>query len=392
ETTQEQATQANDAAFRLLENQSDQAKLTIKSVSRSLTHAAQANLASLAVETRLGQNQLSNIPVSQEQAQAGQQAQDLPKQETSGPALTAADDSEPNEFSGRNPGSNRDVNVTRPQLQVQHRATHNAGSQQPQVEQQSQTYPAQANTTQSSAQQTDAAGVVSQAAPNLHINADQQRTTRNASQVASVQRAQSNQAVRAITSIDSGNISQQQRDTTQGSLVENMNKTELPSETKRASVLAQVQRGLASLMRSGDSEMTLKLTPGHLGEIRIQIKTNGDRLGIRFETSTQEASEFLKNSVNELSSALRSKGISLEQIQIDRAPTPDEPNARPQDGVGHAPDHQQGGQDAQRHPNDGHPDQSPNDPFAGFNSDQNNESQAGQPESIWSQIGLDAIA
>jgi len=197
--------------------------------------------------------------------------------------------------------------------------------------------------------------------------------------------AQGAQTVRAVSSVDAGLIGKDQSNAQPGSLVEKMKGASLPNQANRASVLAQVQRGLASMLRSGNNQMTLKLTPGHLGSLKIQLKSEGSKLHVRFETTNGQASEHLSESVKDLGASLRSKGISLDKIEIQQQPSQGtETNT--------AGEQNQSDSQTQQNPDQR---QSANQSHQQTQQDQaisDGELVGDEPESIWTELGLDATA
>ncbi len=368
-----QAVQAQEVSMRLLKNQSEQAKLSIKSLVRSLTHASIADATAIAVDTRLGRTE--HIGVG---AQSGQIASDQPKSDQSVPPRAAfslqdgvgSNLNQPSaDASGVQPGVIR-FDPTTPILSTTPISPPDHASQQ-------------------GGQRVDVASVVSQALSGaLPTQPIRGSANQSAGQVSGVANGQSLQAIRAVSSIDAsqgGQVGNQQADSNPGSLIERMKSSKMPSETKRAEVLAQVQRGLASLLRSGKGEMTLKLTPGYLGEVRIRINPSGSGLGIRFETSSNEATELLSRSIKELGLSLQSKGIKLDQIQVEHTPspnasTPDSSSRLDGDSMqGHAD--QSGSEHHPHRDQTEHPGEDPED-----------QTQHKHPETIWTELGLDAIA
>jgi len=193
------------------------------------------------------------------------------------------------------------------------------------------------------------------------------------------------QTVRAVSSVDAGLIGKDQSNSQPGSLVEKMKGAALPNQANRASVLAQVQRGLASLLRSGNNNMTLKLTPGHLGSLKIQLKSDGSKLQVRFETSSTQASEHLSESVKELGAHLRIKGINLDKIEIQQQ-SPQDTNTNNAGDHGAFGSSSEQGADQRQSDNQNHQqaqqDQARND----------GEIIGDEPKPLWTELGLDATA
>lgn len=359
-------TQASEASLRLLDNQSEQAKLSIKGLVRSLTQGSGADTTAIAVDTRLGRNQTEQSQITQEQSATPEISKStLPNQ------------AQTNTKTDHEPAPRTNIRADM------------LGSE---SSQSIQTDPRMAQSTvvtgQIASQQVDVAGAVSQTQSNT-LGADATRTVINqsANRLAGMNQAQ--QAVRVISAVDAGNsagnVGHQQTDSNPGSLVERMKSSAMPDQAKRAGVIAQVQRGLASLLRSGNSEMTLKLTPGNLGEVRIRIKSTSSGLSVRFETSSNEATETLNSSVKDLGANLRLKGINIDQIHIENTSSQNTPASEVGIGNGNA-----SSQESNEQANHEHAQHQNNKNR--FESEYGEVNQPEDPESIWTELGLDAIA
>ena len=379
-----------EASMRLLRNQSDQAKLSIKGlVDRTLTHAAGVSLTDIAVDTRLGRDEtVAQVPSDtpgltdpatkpRPSAQSAPHAPQSPAQnppQSPTPHLSGV----PNTVAAASPGG---ASMAGPTAQT---PVDDA--------------PDQARTDVQQVRSTRAdAGVASQTMRPLSAS-DQAAQTRleTTGQVARAVRGDSAQSVRAVTAGESAPFGAPLKDSTgsAGSLVEKMSRPAVPEGADRGALLAQVQRGMASLLRSGKGDMTLKLIPANLGEIKIKIKSLGDRLSVRFEASTEQGREMLKGGIDDLAAQLRSKGVQLGQLSIEHrdvssqapAHTPGQaqsgPGAAHDQGGHHQPTHDQPGAET-RHGPGGH-----------LHPDEHNTDQplAGQPGPIWTELGLDAIA
>lgn len=152
-------------------------------------------------------------------------------------------------------------------------------------------------------------------------------------------------------------------------------------QAMQSKVVAQVQRGLASLMRSASGEMTLRLTPERLGELKIEIKRTGDQLSVRLTTQSSEASELLRSGSAELTQLLRAKGIDIERVQIELQQSPG-------DGQGAASDFD--------HQSDAHREDTAPGPHRPVSAGQG-EGEIDEPlnepaDTIWTELGLDATA
>tara|TARA_A100001391_G_scaffold144918_1_gene102542 strand:+ start:933 stop:2549 length:1617 start_codon:yes stop_codon:yes gene_type:complete len=368
----DQPTLNQETTMRLLDQQSEQAKLTIKGVARTLTHAADVSVSSQAVDTRLGQDQ-SGAPIAKEHApsQSAPSPATQPQSPQQGPPQGPVSDQ-----GSTPPDPARTTSMPNGPTHL-HTPDPLAKPVDAQVD--------QSNTNAQQARSQRAESAIGIAQSNTKPNTVAQAPTAATLRAVGLGKQNSAQTVRAVSSVDAGLIGNDQRNAQPGSLVEKMKGASLPNQANRASVLAQVQRGLASMLRSGNNEMTLKLTPGHLGSLKIQLKSEGSKLHVRFETSSTQASEHLSESVKELGAHLRTKGISFDKIEIHQQPSQGtETNTAGEQNQSDSSSHQ--GTD-QRHASDQRPQQSPQEQALSDGASISDE-----PESIWTELGLDATA
>ncbi len=59
-------------------------------------------------------------------------------------------------------------------------------------------------------------------------------------------------------------------------------------------------------------EILMKLTPGDMGEVKLSIARQGDKLEIKMEFSSQESLDTVEHRLNELQTSLRAKGFDTE--------------------------------------------------------------------------------
>ncbi len=369
----EQPTLNQETTMRLLDQQSEQAKLTIKGVARSLTHAADESVSSRAVDTRLGQDH-AGAPMTKEQAPVSQPApQPAPP--------PAAQPQSPPQGPVSDQGSTPPDPARTTSMPNGPTHLHTPDPSAKPVDAQAD----QSNTNAQQARSLRAESAIGVVPSNAKPTAANQAPSAATLQAIGLGKQGTAQTVRAVSSVDAGLIGKDQSNAQPGSLVEKMKGASLPNQANRASVLAQVQRGLASMLRSGNNEMTLKLTPGHLGSLKIQLKSEGSKLQVRFETTNSQASEHLSESVKELGASLRSKGISLDKIEIQQQPSQGtETNTAGEQSQSDSQTQQ--GTD-QRQASDQRPQQSTQDQALSDGGSIGDE-----PESIWTELGLDATA
>lgn len=385
--TNAEGTQGNDAALRSLENQSQHAKLSIKSSSDAQLHASLGDVTTNAVQTRLSEDPSTQTPAQIQLAQA-QSAPLESAQSTPVEPKNAIKNDAPAVYS-QSPNTSGDV------LDLSQSGLHNTGQNHRQNAQsafsQANTDDADETVRQNQSTRTGTTASANLAAAAAGSLSSTGTTPSQSSQHVQVQSSSSAQPIQAVAGASAGNIGSTLSDSNAGSLVEKLKSPEPTDQTKQAAILTQVQRGMASLLRSGKGEMTLKLTPGHLGEIKIRLKSDGNRLGVRFETSSKETSELLSKGLKELTSILKAKGIHLDQIQMEHRPSTD------------TSDHTTTDADARSGFNDSgaHPDQSKHasdqqsrhasrpDGSDLWGDEQLEDNQA---QSLWTELGLDAIA
>lgn len=83
---------------------------------------------------------------------------------------------------------------------------------------------------------------------------------------------------------------------------------------------AQLQRGVAQALQSSSGSVTLRLQPAHLGQLKVQVKFDGQTIRAKFETATTKTRELLRGSIENLRSSLSDKGLSLDDVAFTIAP------------------------------------------------------------------------
>jgi len=82
------------------------------------------------------------------------------------------------------------------------------------------------------------------------------------------------------------------------------------------SLNAQAARGLAAAFKHKGGTVTLNLTPETLGQIKVKITVDDAKVSALIQTSTEQAKRMLEQSGETLRSALESKGLSVDRLQI----------------------------------------------------------------------------
>lgn len=79
---------------------------------------------------------------------------------------------------------------------------------------------------------------------------------------------------------------------------------------------AQVQRGLAQVLRQQGGALTLKLTPHELGEVRVALQINQQRVSGTIETRTIAARDLLNQNLDALKASLEQRGVTVDRLEV----------------------------------------------------------------------------
>ena len=361
--------------------------------SRVLTNAASINLADLATKQLEGQASTAKTDsqtVSRDQSPAATQ----PK--------TATEDSPLSTLARQGVGRSLGISTAQPQLGggSQEGAAHttNAGSTESSAAQRDQSAQKQEQVAQQSAQQVvqptkaQAAQMVQSQAMDQNQavkRSDGVKPIRQVDGVASESKAvggseSSGKSGQGQSGLDLGDRSQQATKSLQ------QTKSTDDQALQRREVIAQVQRGLASIMNTKGGTMKIRLSPEHLGEVNIQLMTKDGHVSVKIEAEHEQTKNMLKDGLEGLRSAIEARGATVDSLTVDSKERSgfdqllgqsDQSNDQQQHESGDrsASDNDQ----TKNASSNGDPDGSE----AGVEADTSN-----QPQSIWTQLGLDAIA
>lgn len=166
----------------------------------------------------------------------------------------------------------------------------------------------------------------------------------------------------------------------------------------RTKVLEQVQRSLGSVLKSGGGSMKIKLTPEHLGEIKVHIETKDGAVSARFDAQTDTVRAILESGLGTLRHALEARGVRVENLTADLPDTPGDdaaspadPDGRPDQGNAGSDQHGAGSRRGHQHTESGAEgsgaEGGPGSPGHDAPMDTDEE-----PGAVWTPFGLDAIA
>ena len=88
-------------------------------------------------------------------------------------------------------------------------------------------------------------------------------------------------------------------------------------EEMAETVLPQVIRSVASIVRAGGAEMRLQLQPADLGEIELRVRTAEAAVRGELVVSNPEVKQLLEQNLGRLRDALAQQGLDLEGFSVD---------------------------------------------------------------------------
>lgn len=122
-----------------------------------------------------------------------------------------------------------------------------------------------------------------------------------------------------------------------------------------ATFRAQLVQGLGAALRRGEGDVSLKLTPRALGELRVNLRVRDGAVNATLKPATVEARGLLEDSIDTLRHALEARGLKVARIEIEQPPAAKEgTQGQQQRGLagqeGHPGEHGGTGQDHQAEP------------------------------------------
>lgn len=114
------------------------------------------------------------------------------------------------------------------------------------------------------------------------------------------------------------------------------------------SLLSQIKDGKVTHDGKGNGEMSIRLNPGELGELKIQVRMEDNRLRVEVHADNRMVKDLLMSNLDSLKEALSSKNFTMEGFDVStgggsNGPLPEEkgnsrqqPTHRPARGGGYA--------------------------------------------------------
>lgn len=98
---------------------------------------------------------------------------------------------------------------------------------------------------------------------------------------------------------------------------------------ERMRVVEQVQRRIDSIqLNNGRHEVTLRLHPDHLGEVRLTLVADRNQITARIVAETSQARQAMTEGREQLRAALEQKGFSLKSLDVSQLSAKDAEAAR----------------------------------------------------------------
>jgi len=92
--------------------------------------------------------------------------------------------------------------------------------------------------------------------------------------------------------------------------------TPTPPRAQGQAVADQVAKGMTGLLKNGGT-MTLKLAPEALGAVRVEVSLRDGVVSARFQAERASARELLSGHLDTLRSALETRGVRVEHLEVE---------------------------------------------------------------------------
>jgi flagellar hook-length control protein FliK len=101
-----------------------------------------------------------------------------------------------------------------------------------------------------------------------------------------------------------------------------------PMDMDSAAGPGDLARVLRSKVGARHSNMTIRLDPPELGQVRVDVRMRDEAMTVRFEAQTQAGHDALQGRLRELTGALEQQGVRVDSVEVAYRP----PNDGQQDG------------------------------------------------------------
>ncbi|MBJ6751778.1 flagellar hook-length control protein FliK [Geomonas anaerohicana] len=98
----------------------------------------------------------------------------------------------------------------------------------------------------------------------------------------------------------------------------------VPGETKLSgakgqlheSILSQVREGVVTHDGKGNGQMSIRLNPGELGELKIQLRMDNNRLNVEVQADNRMVKDLLMSNLDSLREALSGKNLTMDGFNV----------------------------------------------------------------------------
>jgi flagellar hook-length control protein FliK len=84
-------------------------------------------------------------------------------------------------------------------------------------------------------------------------------------------------------------------------------------------LVPQLVQAMRTQFRDGVGEAQIRLKPEHLGEVRIELKVDGDRVSAVLQVERPEVRSAIESQSHSLRSSLAAQGLNLEDITVKQS-------------------------------------------------------------------------
>ncbi|WP_224983767.1 flagellar hook-length control protein FliK [Geomonas agri] len=82
------------------------------------------------------------------------------------------------------------------------------------------------------------------------------------------------------------------------------------------SILSQVREGVVTHDGKGNGQMSIRLNPGELGELKIQLRMDNNRLNVEVQADNRMVKDLLMSNLDSLREALSGKNLTMEGFNV----------------------------------------------------------------------------
>lgn len=91
-----------------------------------------------------------------------------------------------------------------------------------------------------------------------------------------------------------------------------------PPNPEEAEIVPQIVRAMRTHFRAGVGEARIRLNPEHLGEVRLSIRIDGDRVSALLHVERPEVQKAIESQSDSLRTGLAAQGFTLEHLSVNR--------------------------------------------------------------------------